>query len=218
MKLLLVGATGLVGRHVLDAALVDPRVERIVVIARRPLSPHPKLQAVTVDFEQLPADADWRRADAVICALGTTMRIAGSQAAFRRVDHDYPLAVARLAHRHGTPTYVLNSALGADPASRVFYSRVKGEVERSLADVGFASLTYVRPGLIGGSRDEFRLGERVAVRTEDRGRAAAAEVARESRAAHCTRAARCRARRAAGRACRRVGPADLSGERTVDER
>ncbi|KWF72991.1 NAD-dependent dehydratase [Burkholderia multivorans] len=160
MKLLLVGATGLVGRHVLDAALADPRVARIVVIARRPLSPHPKLQAMTVDFEQLPADADWWRADAVICTLGTTMRIAGSQAAFRRVDHDYPLAVARLAHRHGTPTYVLNSALGADPASRVFYSRVKGEVERALADVGFTSLTYVRPGLIGGNRDEFRLGER----------------------------------------------------------
>lgn len=160
MRLLLVGATGLVGRHVVDAALADPRVTRIVVAARRPLSSHPKLQTIVVDFEQFPADADWWRADAVICTLGTTMRAAGSQAAFRRVDHDYPLAVARLAHRHGTPTYVLNSALGADPASRIFYSRVKGEVERALADVGFTSLTYVRPGLIGGRREAFRLGER----------------------------------------------------------
>lgn len=107
--------------------------------------------------------ADWWQADAVICTLGTTMHVAGSQAAFRRVDHDYPLAVARLAHRSGTPTYVLNSALGADPASRIFYNRVKGEVERALAGIGFASLTCVRPGLIGGSRDEFRFGERMLV-------------------------------------------------------
>ncbi|AXK65068.1 NAD(P)H-binding protein [Burkholderia sp. IDO3] len=163
MKLLLVGATGLVGRHVLDIALADARVDQVVVVARRPLSPHPKMQALEVDFDDLPEAADWWQADAVICTLGTTMRTAGSQAAFRRVDHDYPLAVARLAHRHGTPAYVLNSALGADPASRIFYNRVKGEVERALAGVGFASLTCVRPGLIGGSRDEFRFGERLFV-------------------------------------------------------
>ncbi|KVN53018.1 MULTISPECIES: NAD(P)H-binding protein [Burkholderia] len=163
MKLLLVGATGLVGRHVLEAALADARVDQVIVLARRPLSPHPKMRALEVDFDHLPDAADWWRADAVICTLGTTMRAAGSQAAFRRVDHDYPLAVARLAHRHGTPTYVLNSALGADAASRIFYNRVKGEVEQALAGVGFDSLTYGRPGLIGGSRDEFRFGERLLV-------------------------------------------------------
>ncbi|MBR7953380.1 NAD(P)H-binding protein [Burkholderia cenocepacia] len=163
MKLLLVGATGLVGRHVLEVALADARVDQVIVLARRPLSPHPKMRALEVDFDHLPDTADWWHADAVICTLGTTMRAAGSQAAFRRVDHDYPLAVARLAHRHGTPTYVLNSALGADAASRIFYNRVKGEVEQALAGVGFDSLTYVRPGLIGGSRDEFRFGERLFV-------------------------------------------------------
>ncbi|MET3214256.1 UNVERIFIED_ORG: uncharacterized protein YbjT (DUF2867 family) [Burkholderia territorii] len=161
MKLLLVGATGLVGRHVLDVALADARIDQVIVLARRPLTPHPKMRALEVDFDHLPDTADWWHADAVICTLGTTMRAAGSQAAFRRVDHDYPLAVARLAHRHGTPTYVLNSALGADAASRIFYNRVKGEVEQALAGVGFDSLTYVRPGLIGGSRDEFRFGERL---------------------------------------------------------
>ncbi|AZQ50669.1 NAD-dependent epimerase/dehydratase family protein [Burkholderia cenocepacia] len=161
MKLLLVGATGLVGRHVLDVALADARVDQVIVLARRPLTPHPKMRALEVDFDHLPDTGDWWHADAVICTLGTTMRAAGSQAAFRRVDHDYPLAVARLAHRHGTPTYVLNSALGADAASRIFYNRVKGEVEQALAGVGFDSLTYVRPGLIGGSRDEFRFGERL---------------------------------------------------------
>ena len=162
MKLLLVGATGLVGRHVLDMALVDARVENVVALTRRPLPDQPKLLAPAVDFERLPDDADWWRADATICALGTTMRVAGSKDAFRRVDHDYPLAVARLARQHGTPTFVLNSAMGADPSSRFFYNRVKGELERDLAKLGFQSLTLVRPGLIGGKRDEPRPAEQVA--------------------------------------------------------
>lgn len=163
MKLLLVGSTGLVGRHVLGLALADPRVDGVTALARRALPAHPKLRALPVDFDRLPDDAPWWRADAAICTLGTTMRAAGSQPAFRRVDHDYPLAAARIARRHGTPTYVLNSALGAGPSSRFFYHRVKGELERDLAGLGFASFTAVRPGLIGGRRDEFRAGERAAV-------------------------------------------------------
>lgn len=161
-RLLLVGATGLVGRHVLQRALADPRVASIVAPTRRPLPVHAKLWAPAVDYERLDEDAAWWRADAVICTLGTTLRAAGSKAAFRRVDHDHPLAVARRAHAHGTPTYVLNSAIGADAASRFFYNRVKGELEEALQQVGFASLTLVRPGLIGGQREEFRLGERLA--------------------------------------------------------
>ncbi len=90
------------------------------------------------------------------------MRAAGSQEAFRRVDYDYPLSIARLARQHGTPTFVLNSAMGADPSSRFFYNQVKGEVERDLAAMGFRSLTLVRPGLIGGMREEVRPGERAA--------------------------------------------------------
>jgi uncharacterized protein YbjT (DUF2867 family) len=163
MKLLLVGATGLVGRHVLTLALADPRVEAVVAPTRRELTAHPKLFSPQVDFDQLPQHADWWQADAVVCALGTTMRTAGSKEAFRRVDCDYPLTVARLARAHGTPTYVLNSAIGADASSRLFYNRVKGELEQALSGQGFESLTFVRPGLIGGHRDEFRLGERMMV-------------------------------------------------------
>src|SRR4051794_9111237 len=110
-----VGGTGLVGRHVVELALADARINAVVAPVRRPLPANPKLLAPIMDFERLPEDADWCRADAVICALGTTMRTAGSQRAFRRVDHDYPLAVARLARRRGTPTFVLNSALGCGP-------------------------------------------------------------------------------------------------------
>lgn len=162
MKLIIVGASGLVGGEVLALALADPAVDAVMAPARRAMAAtHPKLHAPLVDFDALPSDAAWWKADAVVCTLGTTRRKAGSEQAFRRVDHDYPLAAAKLAHAHGTPTYVLNSAMGADANSRFFYNRVKGEVERDLAEVGFRSLTFVRPGLIGGERDEFRAGERI---------------------------------------------------------
>jgi uncharacterized protein YbjT (DUF2867 family) len=162
MKLLLVGSTGLVGRHVLDLALADGRIDAVVAPVRRNVAYHPKLLAPTVDFECLPNDVDWWRANAVICTLGTTMRAAGSQEAFRRIDHDYPLAVANLARQHGTPTFALNSAMGANPSSRFFYSRVRGELERDLATLSFQSLTFVRAGLIGGKRDATRPAEQMA--------------------------------------------------------
>ncbi|MEI2455285.1 NAD-dependent dehydratase [Lysobacter firmicutimachus] len=162
MKLLLLGASGLVGGEVLRLALAEPAVSAVVAPGRRALPPQPKLDAPLIDWDALPDQAPWWRADAVICTLGTTMRAAGSQAAFRRVDHDYPLAAARLARRHGARAYALNSALGADPASRIFYNRVKGELEQALRGLDYPSLSLVRPGLIGGQREAFRAGERVA--------------------------------------------------------
>ncbi|MEG1116160.1 MAG: NAD-dependent dehydratase [Janthinobacterium sp.] len=164
MKLLLVGATGLVGSEVLRLALTDARVSRVVAPVRKALPAHPKLDAPLVDFDRLPADAPWWQADAVICTLGTTMKVAGTRQVFRRVDHDYPLAVARLALAAGTRTYALNSAAGANAASRFFYNRVKGELERDLEALGFRSLTLVRPGLIGGRRAVARAGEGAALR------------------------------------------------------
>lgn len=163
-RILLVGATGLVGSHVLRQALADPGVAQVVAPTRKSLVPHPKLLNPVVDFNQLPQDAEWWRADAVVCTLGTTIRVAGSQAAFYKVDHDHPLEVAYLARRHGARAFALNSALGADTASRVFYSRTKGETERDLQAVGYPSLTLVRPGLIGGVRQESRPAEQMAVR------------------------------------------------------
>ncbi|RXT51249.1 NAD-dependent dehydratase [Bosea sp. Tri-44] len=162
MKLLLVGATGLVGSHVMRLALAEDRVTQVIAPVRRALPAHPRLLAPIVDFEALPEEAPWWAADAVICALGTTLRTAGSREAFYRVDHDYPIAIARLARRHGVPAFILNSAIGADSGSSFFYNRVKGDTERDLATLGFHSLTYVRPGLIGGDRQEFRVGERLA--------------------------------------------------------
>lgn len=155
-KVLLAGASGLVGAAVLAQAMRHPDVEVVVAPTRRRLPAHPKVLNPLVDFDHLPEAAAWWRADAVICTLGTTIREAGSQAAFRKVDHDYPLAVASLAHRHGARACALTSATGADPASRLFYTRTKGEVERDLALLGFDSLTLVRPGLLGGDRAQRR--------------------------------------------------------------
>lgn len=162
MKLLIVGSTGLVGRHVLDLALADKRFDAVVAPTRRPAPNRAKLFAPVVDFDRLPADAEWWEADAVVCALGTTIKAAGSRAAFRKVDHDYALDVARLARAAGARTFVLNSAMGADPSSFFFYNRVKGDTERDVVALGYPSLTLMRPGLIGGEREEPRTAERVA--------------------------------------------------------
>jgi len=154
--LLLVGATGLVGKSALNQALADPRVGKLIAPTRRPLPPQPRLENPLVDFDALPGDAPWWAVDGVICTLGTTIRKAGSQAAFRKVDHDYPLAVAALARLHGAAAFALTSSVGANPRSRTFYLRTKGETERALAGCGFASLTIVRPSFIGGERAERR--------------------------------------------------------------
>jgi uncharacterized protein YbjT (DUF2867 family) len=155
-RVLLAGASGMVGREVLRQALADPRVGEVVAPTRRPLAADPKLRNPVVDFDDLPAEAAWWEVDAVICALGTTIRAAGSQAAFRKVDHNYPLAVARHALAHGASAFVLTSASGADADSRIFYSRTKGELERSLRALGYGSLCLVRPGLLGGEREPRR--------------------------------------------------------------
>lgn len=158
--LLIVGATGLVGRAVLRLALADPAIARVVAPTRRALDlRHEKLVNPVVGFEALPVGAEWWAVDAVICTLGTTIKKAGSRAAFREVDYDYPLAVARFARTAGVATYALVSSLGATAKFRTFYLRTKGETERDLAGAGFASLTVVRPSLIGGERDERRWGE-----------------------------------------------------------
>lgn len=163
MKVMLVGATGLVGGQVLQQLLDDARCDAVVAPTRRPLNvTNPVLHNPVVDFERLPTDADWWAVDAVICALGSTIRQAGSREAFARVDHDYPLQVATLAQAHGAHAFVLNSAMGADPASRFFYNRVKGRLEQDLRGLGYPSLTLVRPGLIGGERTERRPGEHLA--------------------------------------------------------
>ena len=164
---MLVGATGLVGAECLRLLLADPGVERVVVLARRPLvdAPvSPKLAAHLVDFDRLDAQAGLLAADQLVCALGTTIGQAGSKARFRAVDYGIPFALGKLALERGLRHYLLVSALGANASSRVFYNKVKGELEEALSALPLRSLSIVRPSLLLGERREFRLGESIAKR------------------------------------------------------
>lgn len=159
MKILIAGATGLVGNSVLQLALNNPQVSGVIAPVRKALPSHPKLFAPVVDFENLPENEDWWNVDAIICALGTTMKTAGTREAFARVDLDYPLRIAAIAKRHGVRTFIFNSAIGANASSKFFYNRIKGQAEEGLSGMKFPSLVLVRPGLIGGVRKEQRRGE-----------------------------------------------------------
>jgi len=160
---LIAGATGLVGGYVLRCVLAHPSYSRVEILVRRASPVHdPKLTQRIVDFEHLDAGATKIAADDVFCCLGTTIRKAGSREAFRRVDYDYPLALARFASATGARKFLMVSALGADPKSSVFYNRVKGEVEQSIAATGLPETYFFRPSLLTGPRAESRPGEKIA--------------------------------------------------------
>ncbi len=162
--LLILGATGLVGKQLLQQALANERIKRIIAPTRRPLPEHSKLENPLVDFQSLPTQASWWHVDAAVCALGSTIAQAGSQEAFYKVDHDFVLAAAQLLRSAGMPCFVLNSSLGAKIDGGSFYLRVKGQTERDLAALNFTSLTIVRPSLLdGGKRPENRYGEQAAI-------------------------------------------------------
>ncbi|MDP1609871.1 MAG: NAD(P)H-binding protein [Sulfuritalea sp.] len=163
MRLLLVGASGEVGRAVLAQALADRRVGEVVALTRRPLAAAKKLHNVVVDFDRLPADAPWWTVDAVVCTLGTTLRAAGSKDKFAAVDRDLPLLIARLARASGATRFALNSSLGADAGSGSFYLRIKGEAEDAIRELGYPGYTIVRPSLIDADRADSRPGERLAL-------------------------------------------------------
>ena len=146
----LAGATGLVGRAILEGLLADASVTAVHALGRRePEVAHPKLTPHVVDFEALPPLPP---IDEVYLALGTTIKAAGSQAAFRAVDFDANLSVARAALAAGARHAGLVSAMGADAKSRVFYNRVKGELEEALAQLPFEGLVIARPSLLAGDR------------------------------------------------------------------
>jgi len=160
---LIAGATGLVGGYVLRRVLANPSYSRVEILVRRETPVHdPKLVQRIVDFEHPYAGMEGIGADEVFCCLGTTIRKAGSQEAFRRVDHDYPLALTRFAKTVGAGRFLMVSALGADPGSSVFYNRVKGEVEKAVAAIGLPAAHFFRPSLLIGPRSENRPGEKIA--------------------------------------------------------
>lgn len=161
---LLAGATGLIGSHVLKLLLAEDEWSRVVTVGRRP-SPelHEKLEQRVLDLGELETVSDLPHVDDVFCCLGTTIKQAGSQPAFRRVDHAFVLGVAHAGLHAGAKQFLLVSAIGADPGSRVFYSRIKGETESAIRRLAFQGVQIFRPSLLLGERTEFRLGERIAM-------------------------------------------------------
>lgn len=160
-SVLLAGATGLVGDEILRRLGEDEGVHEVRALVRRPIegAVPSKVRAIVADFGALEASSEWFRVDQVFCALGTTIRKAGSQEAFRRVDLEFPRTIAAAARAHGARHFLLVSAIGADPRSRVFYSRIKGELESAVLTLGYPSVTIARPSVLLGPRKERRIGE-----------------------------------------------------------
>ncbi len=152
------GATGLVGGELVRALAEDATYDRIITLARRPLESIPKVETLVVDFDHLEATPF--TADDAFCALGTTIKKAGSKEAFRKVDFDYALAFARAA-RPSCKGFFLVSALGAKASSSIFYNQVKGELEDAVTALDFATFAAARPSILEGERSERRIGEAI---------------------------------------------------------
>lgn len=162
---LLAGASGLVGRELLARLLATQDCAAVHCVGRRALTTqHPKLTSQVVDFAALPT---LPAIDDVYIALGTTIKVAGSQAAFRSVDFDAVLAVAAAAHAAGATCAGVVSAMGANARSMLFYNRVKGEMEDAVSRLGFPGLVFARPSLLAGDREALgqpgRSGEKLAL-------------------------------------------------------
>ena len=161
---LIAGASGLVGGECLRRLLASAAYSTVTIVTRRSLGDaarHPKVREIVVDFARLDSVKAELRADHVFCALGTTIRKAGSQAKFRQVDFEYPRHLAQLTRANGARHFSLVSALGASSNSGVFYSRVKGELEDALRAMGWPGLCLLRPSVIAGDRRESRPLERL---------------------------------------------------------
>ncbi len=160
---LIAGASGLVGGLLLRQLLDAPEYDRVVSVGRRRVEfEHTKLVQVVTDFAALEKLPEPLRGDDAFCCLGTTIRQAGSRAAFRAVDHAAVLAFAWAAQRVGARSFAVVSSLGAEAESRVFYNRVKGETEAALRVLGFETLVIFRPSLLLGRRTPSRFGEKIA--------------------------------------------------------
>jgi uncharacterized protein YbjT (DUF2867 family) len=164
---LIAGATGLVGSRLLEFLLQSEDYSEVVALSRKPIPiaigthASPRFINRVVDFDHLDRHAPELKAEDVYCCLGTTIRQAGSQTAFRKVDFDYPVALAKITRRQGAVQFLLVTAMGSSKTSAIFYNRVKGEVEDAITEVEFPIYHIFRPSMLLGDRKEKRAGELV---------------------------------------------------------
>ncbi|MGE7914138.1 NAD(P)H-binding protein [Lysinibacillus xylanilyticus] len=157
---IVVGATGLTGTSLVEQLCENDEYVSVTVIARRaPAFTHPKLEVKIRNFDTLE-EKDIELAHELYCCLGTTIKKAGSREEFEKVDFEYPLTIASLAKKRGIPHMLVITAMGANEKSPFYYNRVKGKLEHDLMEIGLQRLSIIRPSLLVGEREEFRLGEK----------------------------------------------------------
>lgn len=161
---LILGASGLIGGLCLKELEQDPNYQNIIVVCRNTMAlSSPKVIQKIVDFSKLSQELQEVKADDVFCCLGTTIRKAGSQAAFYQVDFSYPLEAAKVLQKNGARHFLLVTAMGAKSNSLIFYNRVKGQIEDAVQALGYPALSLFRPSLLLGNRQENRAGEKVSI-------------------------------------------------------
>lgn len=155
----LAGSTGLIGNHLLELLLADTAYDKVIALSRKPLAKrHSKLENVLVNLDEW-AKLKELKTDDVFCCLGTTIKQAKTKEAFRKVDFEYPVELAKALKQNGAVTFLLVSALGADKNSGIFYNQVKGEVEAAIGELAYPTTHIFRPSLLLGDRKEQRSGE-----------------------------------------------------------
>ncbi|RQV95171.1 oxidoreductase [bacterium] len=158
----IIGATGLIGSHLLKQIQTDDQFKSVKILVRRPIGyTHPKIKELVVDFEDPEAlKSGIEGSDAVFCAVGTTnKKVSGNKAAYRKVDYDIPVQAAQFAAETGCNTFAVVSAVGADSNSKNFYTRLKGEMEEAIQQKNIPTLLIFRPSLLLGKRNETRIAE-----------------------------------------------------------
>ncbi|MBK6834862.1 MAG: oxidoreductase [Bacteroidetes bacterium] len=161
---IVIGSTGLTGGYLLAELAANPTYSKIIVLVRKASQQNnPKIEELVVDFNKLSDFKNKIIGDDVYCTIGTTIKKAGSQEAFSKVDLEYPLSIAKVAKENGAKHFLLMSSLGANAASGNFYLKTKGTLENNLRDLNFDSLSIFRPSILLGPRSEFRLGEKIGI-------------------------------------------------------
>lgn len=159
---IIIGASGLTGKVLLYQLLQDDSFSRVIIFVRKELTiAHSKLIQHAIDFNNLNCFKDLIRGDVVFCCMGTTIKTAGSQEAFKKVDFIYPVEFAKLAKENNISVFCLQSSIGADAKSNNFYLKTKGETEDAIKQLNFQSFATFRPSMLLGDRTEFRLGEKL---------------------------------------------------------
>jgi len=163
-NILIAGSTGLIGNFLLKYLLEEEKVEKVYALTRRDLGfQHQKLVQIIFDFDKEESYKSLPAVDEIMCCLGTTIKVAGSKENFRKVDQGYPLKLAKWGKSTGVSAYHVITSMGTSENSRIFYSRVKGELEEALKKINFERLFIYQPSQLLGDRKEHRRGEKIAI-------------------------------------------------------